>query len=372
MKARLAYTVRSTRAPGETRDVIVPVIVERLNPVELETVVENCIDRGLIAGLKTTAAHGIAEGVAAQIAREFTLGRGVQFGQYFYGRPYLSGTVDANGRLTGGNRINVRLYKGEAFRLTLDDFSFTFDGAGDAVKIDSIYGDTTDAGGNTYGQLVAGAPVKVNGRNLYAAGDTDKVLFDEAGGGATVAVEDFATQSADLLSFAWPAGLVAGKAYKVRVERTDVNGVTRTSAEKKVVVVAGAVPPGPATVTISGIDAEGRETGTVVENAPIRVHGTGLNMGEGDALYMKRSDLGDDEYHQVPEWAISEAEDGTRLVLDDGDTEGGAGEYFWGWFEDYGGFDSEHHGITLKLVSHGGVPSSEPQTVTASANVVLG
>ena len=30
--------------------------------------------------------------------REFTLGRGVQFGQYFYGRPYLSGTVDANGR----------------------------------------------------------------------------------------------------------------------------------------------------------------------------------------------------------------------------------------------------------------------------------
>ena len=157
MKTKLAYTVRSTRAPGETRDVIVPVIVERLNPVELETVVENCIDRGLIAGLKTTAAHGIAEGVAAQIAREFTLGRGVQFGQYFYGRPYLSGTVDANGRVTSANRINVRLYKGEAFRLTLDDFSFTFDGAGDAVRIDSIYGDTTDAGGNTYGQLVTGA-----------------------------------------------------------------------------------------------------------------------------------------------------------------------------------------------------------------------
>ena len=51
MKTKLAYTVRSTRAPGETRDAIVPVIVERLNPVELETVVENCIDRGLIAGL---------------------------------------------------------------------------------------------------------------------------------------------------------------------------------------------------------------------------------------------------------------------------------------------------------------------------------
>ena len=276
MKAKLSYTVRNTRAPGETRDAIVPVIVERLNPVELETVVENCIDRGLIAGLKTTAAHGIAEGVAAQIAREFTLGRGVQFGQYFYGRPYLSGTVDANGRLTGGNRINVRLYKGEAFRLTLDDFSFTFDGAGDAVRIDSIYGDTTDAGGNTYGQLVAGAPVKVNGRNLYAAGDADKVLFDEVDGGATVAVEDFATQSADMLSFAWPAGLVAGKAYKVKVERTDVNGVTRTSAEKKAVVVAGAVPPEPTPVATS-YEADGMEGEPIyMDGGSLHVNGTNL------------------------------------------------------------------------------------------------
>ena len=179
MKAKLSYTVRSTRAPGETRDTIVPVIVERLNPVELETVVENCIDRGLIAGLKPTAAHGIAEGVAAQIAREFSKGRGVQFGRCFYGRPYLSGTTDANGRLSSSNGINVRLYKGEDFRLKLDDFSFTFDGAGDSVKVDSVYGDTTDAGGNTYGQLVA------------------------------------------------------GKAYKVRVERTDVNGVTRTLTARR-------------------------------------------------------------------------------------------------------------------------------------------
>ena len=276
MKTKLAYTVRSTRAPGETRDTIVPVIVERLNPVELETVVENCIDRGLIAGLKTTAAHGIAEGVAAQIAREFTLGRGVQFGQYFYGRPYLSGTVDANGRVTSANRINVRLYKGEAFRLTLDDFSFTFDGAGDAVKIDSIYGDTTDAGGNTYGQLVAGAPVKINGRNLYAAGDTDKVLFDEVGGGATVAVEGFATQSADMLSFAWPAGLVAGKTYDVKVERTDVNGITRTSAEKKVVVVAGAVPPEPTPVATS-YEADGDAGGPItMDGSSLHVNGTNL------------------------------------------------------------------------------------------------
>ena len=68
MKARLNYTVRTTRAPGESGDSVVPVIVERLSPVDLETVVENCIDRGLVAGIKPTAAHGIAEGVAAETA----------------------------------------------------------------------------------------------------------------------------------------------------------------------------------------------------------------------------------------------------------------------------------------------------------------
>ena len=311
MKTKLNYTVRSTRAPGETRDVIVPVIVERLNPVELETVVENCIDRGLIAGLKTTAAHGIAEGVAAQIAREFTLGRGVQFGQYFYGRPYLSGTVDANGRVTSANRINVRLYKGEAFRLTLDDFSFTFDGAGDAVKIDSIYGDTTDAGGNTYGQLVAGAPVKINGRNLYAAGDADKVLFDEVGGGATVAVEDFATQSADMLSFAWPAGLVAGKAYKVRVERTDVNGVPRTSAEKKAVVVAGA--PGP---TLGAVWSEGQESPTIEWYKDIQMTGANLALGADGKVDAQLADTEEpDTWYGVTAYVDREASGADRIVL---------------------------------------------------------
>ena len=286
MKTKLSYTVRNTRAPGETRDVIVPVIVERLNPVELETVIENCIDRGLIAGLKTTAAHGIAEGVAAQIAREFSQGRGVQFGQYFYGRPYLSGTVDANGLLTGDNGIKVRLYKGEAFRLTLDDFSFTFDGAGDSVKIDSVYGDTTDAGGNTYGQVVEGSPVKVNGRNLYAAGDTDKVTFAEVGGGSTVEVTDFSTQGADMLAFAWPDGLVAGKSYRVTVERTDVNGVTRTGTGRKVFVVAGAVTPAP---TIASAGTRGDGDGSVNVGGGI-LDVTGENLETATQVELRNTD----------------------------------------------------------------------------------
>ena len=66
-----------------------------------------------------------------------------------------------------GNGIKVRLYRGEAFRLTLDDFSFTFDGAGDAVKIDSVYGGTTDAGGNTYGHV---GGVRPAGLHRHAGG----------------------------------------------------------------------------------------------------------------------------------------------------------------------------------------------------------
>ena len=360
MKTKLSYTVRNTRAPGETRDTIVPVIVERLNPVELETVVENCIDRGLIAGLKTTAAHGIAEGVAAQIAREFTLGRGVQFGQYFYGRPYLSGTVDANGRLTGGNRINVRLYKGEAFRLTLDDFSFTFDGAGDAVKIDSVYGDTTSAGGNTYGQVVQGAPVKINGRNLYAAGDTNKVTFAEAGGGAPVEVTDFATQSADMLSFAWPAGLVPGRSYEVKVERTDVNGVTRTGTGRKVAVVEGP----PATVTLRTMKTEGMLDNNIRSGSePITLEGENLTLGEGDKIYMKLTDDTDGSYVEVPSSFVKR---NTAAAIDLGDD---VHDPIWAWIGENCMPTEEHDRITVKLVSHGGVPSSEAQVLTATSVV---
>ena len=219
----------------------------------------------------------------------------------------------------------------------------------------------------------------IHGQHVFRVAGFNMELGDE---GATAYLENALGTTFPLvidevvskqLFKAHTAEVLPGGDYKLTVKSRagDAAGPLQTSFRKVKYLRVVDPEPGPVTVAITGIDAAGRETGTVVENAPIRVHGTGLNMGEGDALYMKRSDLGDDEYHQVPEWAITEAADGTLLVLDNGDTEEGAGEYFWGWFEDYGGFDSEHHGITLKLVSHGGIPSSEPQTVTANADVVL-
>ena len=355
MKTKLNYTVRTTRAPGETRDAIVPVIVERLSPVELETVVENCIDRGLIAGLKPTAAHGIAEGVAAQIAREFSLGRGVQFGQFFYGRPYLSGKVDANGRLTGDNKINVRLYKGAEFKLALDDFSFTFDGAGDAVKVDFLL---SDADGAVRGELVENAPLKLNGRNLYAAGDTDRVVFAEVGGAAEVEVAAFTAQGADLLAFAWPSGLAVGKSYRVMVERTDVNGVTRTGGGRTVTVVAGGAAPEPIAESSDGVvKVMAYSPQTVPFGGSVTVTGSGLNFDSATGIGVSeaRVDLPDDPGNIV---TITGRSDGSiSMTLPEGS----------------GGAEPGTYSCTLYLLySADGDPDHGTETVSFPIQVVVG
>ena len=41
---------------------LVPVLVDRRQPTDLSAVIENAIDRSLIAGLKPSAAEGIADG----------------------------------------------------------------------------------------------------------------------------------------------------------------------------------------------------------------------------------------------------------------------------------------------------------------------
>ena len=315
MKTKLNYTVRETTAPGEASPSIVPVIVERVQPTSLESVVENCIDRGLIAGLKPTAAAGIADGVARQLANEFRQGRGVKFGQFFYGRPYLSGSVGPNGSLTDKNAINVRLYKGDAFKLTLDDFQMTFDGAGDAVKVDSIFGDTSDAGGNTRGQIVAGSPIVINGRNLWSVGDTNRVTFN-AEGEEPVVVNQMTTQSSELLTFACPAGLVANTRYAVTVSRTDINGTTRMNTGKFVLVVPAATPPGPVGPQPEIDQINGQtvtEVTPVVDTSVVRIVGSNFT---GASLKVSYDDgQGGTEEHAITLDAQSDA--GTLVTNDD-------------------------------------------------------
>ena len=98
-KPTVKYEVRAQRDPVNNVTIYVPAIVDRNAAKSLATVIENAIDRGLIVGVKPSAANGIATGLCEQLFKEFRDGNAVNFDGYFYGRPYLDGTVSADGNL---------------------------------------------------------------------------------------------------------------------------------------------------------------------------------------------------------------------------------------------------------------------------------
>jgi hypothetical protein len=309
MKAKLTYAVRETLAPGETNSTLVPVIIDRAQPVDLATIIENCIDRNLILGAKGTAAQGIAEGIAEQIYKEFTKGNGVAFGSYFYGRLYLNGTTTANGTLSDENKVNVRLMKGDAFKLTLSDFSLSFDGNATAPKINFV-ANFGDGGNNTRGEVVNGAKVAVNGSNLFSAGDTDVVEFTEVGAESptVVSVSAFDSVSTDQLTFSCPA-LTSGKSYDVVVKRTDANGVTRTTSSKRVTASGTPAP----SLTVTGVHNEETEPPAIYVGRSLLFDGTGLDAwGDGDRIEVKR--LGDGE----TDWESITGTDDVTVTPSDG------------------------------------------------------
>ena len=79
-KPILFYEVRpqTNRATGAT--VLVPAIVDREQAIPLDEIIRRAIDRGLIAGIKPSAAEQVADAVAQQMYEEFRQGRGVKFG----------------------------------------------------------------------------------------------------------------------------------------------------------------------------------------------------------------------------------------------------------------------------------------------------
>ena len=123
-KPVIRYEVRAQRDPINNTTVYVPAIVDRSATKSLTTVIENAIDRGLIVGIKASAASGIATGLCEQLIKEFKDGNSVNFGGYFHGRLYLDGTVSGDGRITGANSVNIRLIKGVKWALAASDFSF--------------------------------------------------------------------------------------------------------------------------------------------------------------------------------------------------------------------------------------------------------
>ena len=186
-KPILFYEVRVHQNRITGGPVYVPAIVEREEAVPLETVIERAIDRGLIAGIKPSAAKQIADAIAQQMYEEFRAGRGVKFGNYFYARLYLDGTSDSDGKLTSANSINVRFVNGTGFKLTMDMFSFSNVNGGDIPGTDFLI---SEADGAERGVLIPNENVILNGVNLWRDGDAGtKVGFygiDPAGKRAAV------------------------------------------------------------------------------------------------------------------------------------------------------------------------------------------
>ena len=232
-KPILFYDVRvqTSRVTGGT--LYLPAIVEREEAVPLDVIIERAIDRGLIAGIKPSAAKQIADAIAQQMYEEFKAGRGVKFGNYFYARLYLDGTSDSDGKLTSANSINVRYM-----------FSFSNVNGGDIPGTDFLI---SEADGAERGILIPGENVILNGVNLWRDGDAGtKVGFygiDPATGEIedepAVEVTNFETKGPNALKFAWPSALAQGASYMAVPSRSADGERWFTGTGKTVTVKEG-------------------------------------------------------------------------------------------------------------------------------------
>ena len=242
-KPKLYYEVRQSVNRMTGQPVFWPAIIDRDQSITLEDVIKNAIDRGVIAGLKVSAAKQIADAVCQQMYEEFKGARGVKFGNYFYARLYLDGQSDDTGKLTSENRINVRFVNGAGFKLDRSDFSFEFANSDVIPSLQFLINDADGAERDT----IASDTIMVNGNNLYAADDTATHLAFYAVNSETGAVSptpayevdtaDFTSRGPNLLVFTPASAIAAGK-YMVRATRTLIDGKTYESGNHEVTVIA--------------------------------------------------------------------------------------------------------------------------------------
>jgi len=216
-----------------------------------------------------------------------------------------------------------------------------------------------------------GTPILVTGRNL-AFIDGDSVTVSRTVDGAEAILASLVPGESDYYheSFAWPSGLDGLEAgaevkFTFRLRGGDPEA-TPVVVSKAVTVNAGATPPAPdpAVVTLASMVTEGMLDNNIRSGTePITLEGENLTLGEGDKLYMKLTDDLDERYVEVPSAYVKR---NTSAAIDLGDD---VNDPIWAWIGENCQPTEEHDRITVKLVSHGGVPSSEPQTVTATAVV---
>ena len=224
-KPTVKYEVRAQRDPVNNVTIYVPAIVDRSAAKSLATVIENAIDRGLIVGVKPSAANGIATGLCEQLFKEFKDGNAVNFDGYFYGRLYLDGTVNADGRITSENSINIRLVKGAKWALATNDFSFTNIADDKTPNVEFLISACTGA---VRGKLVKEQAILVNGSTFGDDAEhvSAKFVFEDG----TEVVGSVTSCGENLITVAWP-GAMSGVADGTEVTLT----VTRVEDEMEYV-----------------------------------------------------------------------------------------------------------------------------------------
>ena len=218
-KPTVKYEVRAQRDPINNVTIYVPAIVDRNSAKSLATVIENAIDRGLIVGVKPSAANGIATGLCEQLFKEFKDGNSVNFDGYFYGRLYLDGTVGADGRITAANSINIRLVKGVKWALAANDFSFT-NVADDKTPVVEFL--ISAATGAVRGRLIKDQAILVNGSTFGNDAESVSARFEYEDGATVEATVTSCGEN--LITVAWPDGLSGvadGTEVSLTVTRTD-------------------------------------------------------------------------------------------------------------------------------------------------------
>lgn len=229
-----------------TKTIYVPHIVERNDTKDLEGVVYSAIDRGLIAGLKTSAAKSIAEGILMQLGEELNAAHGVKFGDFFAVRTYLTGTVDGLvAGLTAENKLSTKFVAGSALRQ--DRANFTFRNVletGDTPYIDEVQAAASDA---ESGIIVDGTQVQLIGSNLKLS-PGDKVNLYHIDGETKTLIKPIAdgamSQNSNLLlTFSLDAGdIVAGQRYGFEVVKTITVEEGVTASVTSNMVTAECVP----------------------------------------------------------------------------------------------------------------------------------
>lgn len=310
--------VRMKDPSNRNNTVVVPTIVDRSQPIDLTDLAYAAIDTGRIPGLKTSAAKAIGEGLAEQIGATLERGAGVKFGNYFYVRPYLSGTIDPSAKTLGEeNKLNVRLSPGEGLKLDKGQYSFeNVSLTGEEPRIDYLVNAGTGAGER--GVINPALPVLAIGAFLNSPLYTDYHAYVSSEDGTTDEEAVIASANETVIQFRDDAfsGLDAG-AYRVNLVGKDANGEVKTVATAAFTVVASGNEPRIAAVQSAGLPADSVANGVEARVTGANLDGASVTLSwiEGGVVRTATTERADDGLVLT---VTDRAADGFAFTLEEG------------------------------------------------------